>query len=79
MTIILNKKLGIKKLRASIAINNQLEIPYTRSQVFSEFDDKTGELYILIKDTATAKEIKLFFKDDEKIDVVNDKANNDAK
>ena len=75
----LNKKLGLKKLRASIAINDQLEIPYTRSKVFSEFDDKTGELYILIKDTATSKEIKLFFKDDAKSDIVEDKPTEDAK
>lgn len=73
----LNKKLGLKKLTASIAVNDELIIPYTRSQVFAEFDEKTDELYILIKDTSTSKTVKLFFKDAEKAEIIKDEPKED--
>lgn len=60
------KQLGYKNIKASIALGEELIIPYTQSKVFADIDDKTGELFILVKHTKDPSiHLKLFFKEEE--------------
>jgi hypothetical protein len=59
------KQLGFKNIKASIALGEELIIPYTQSKVFADIDDKTGELFILVKHAKDPSiHMKLFFKED---------------
>lgn len=60
------RQLGFKDIKASIALGDDLIIPYNTSKVFADFDDKTGELYILVKNAKDPnKHVKIFFKEDD--------------